>query len=98
MCSDDIEHCLIARMALQVARCYYGVIYMTCAIIPWGRTYCQCSVDEVREFPIENRGNRLGVLPEASHDENATGLRLLTSSTSSSWNPGTVIRSFHMVK
>jgi hypothetical protein len=50
-CSGDIEHCLIARMALHVARCYYGVIiYMTYAIIPWGRAYGQCSVDEVREF------------------------------------------------
>ena len=27
-----------------------GVIYMTCAIIPWGRAYGQCSVDEIREF------------------------------------------------
>jgi hypothetical protein len=70
-----IDYYPIARLALHFARCYDGVIDMTGAIIPWDRPYGQCSVDEVREFLSGIGGTVWEVLPEASHDADATQLR-----------------------
>jgi hypothetical protein len=58
MCNRDIDHCLIARLALHFGKYYDGLINMTGAIIPWERLPGQYSPEEVKDFLLGIGGTR----------------------------------------
>jgi Family of unknown function (DUF6368) len=71
MCNRDIDHCLIARLALHFGKYYDGLINMTGAIIPWERLPGQYRPEEVKDFLLGIGGTVWEILPEVSPDATA---------------------------